>query len=102
MKGDLDEPRGDGDGAHIDDVYVQGLAVEGDKPGLNEVHICVGSPHIARLRDGVLAGFQQYVVDKHLKRLDFGGKVVVVILSEIAPAGSSPRGSSRSPFNRPP
>ncbi len=74
-----------------DEVYVQGLVVEGDEPGLNEVHICVGSLDIERLKEGVRTAFQAYILDKHLKRADFGGKVVIVVLLEITPGISDVR-----------
>jgi hypothetical protein len=68
-----------------DDIYVQGLVVESGEPGVHEIHVCVGAQDIGRLKDGIRAGFRQLIVDKHLKRANFGGKVVFAILSEVTP-----------------
>jgi hypothetical protein len=72
-------------GSDRDEVHVQALVLRDDETGLDDVHICVGARDIELLRKGVRAGFQQFVVDDHLKREEFSGEVVFAVLSEVTP-----------------
>lgn len=65
------------------DVYVQGLVVAGDD-GLNELHLCVGARSAERLEVALRAGFEQ-LLERHIRREDFSGRVHLVILGEVTP-----------------
>ena len=69
-----------------DGVYVQGIIFKDETTGLEEVHLCVGSPDLGRLKAGIWAGFEQ-MLERHLSRREFGGEIRIVILAEITPQG---------------
>lgn len=65
-------------------AYAQGVVFRVEATGLEEVHLCVGGPDIGRLKEAILAAFQQ-TLKKHLPRKEFGGVIQIVILSEVTP-----------------
>jgi hypothetical protein len=66
------------------DVYVQGVVFRDEGTGLEDVHLCVGGPDLGRLKQGIWAGFQA-MLERHLGRKEFGGRIVVVVLAEVTP-----------------
>jgi len=79
-------PRGKKRDRQGEGVYAQGLVFVGDD-GLNELHLCVGAQRAERLDVTLRTGFEE-LLERHLRREDFSGRVRLVILGEITPQTS--------------